>query len=102
MEWISVEDRLPEVGRNVLAYYINVLGKYRIVKGYYAAKYTIESVNDEWSSDEVNDEYCEERDQYYLQEGWYEALDNWEEFSSIVISNGDVTHWMPLPAPPHE
>ncbi len=99
-DWISVDDAMPESGKNVLAYYVNRLGKYRIVKAYYAGKYSIESAFSEWTSDEINDEYSEEKEQYYLKVGWYECLDNWEDYSSIVISNGEVTHWMPLPNPP--
>ena len=46
-------------------------------------------------------DYCEEDDEYYLKEGWYEVIHNWDEYGSIVI--GDfVTHWMPLPEPPKE
>ena len=46
-------------------------------------------------------DYCEEDDEYYLKEGWYEVIHNWDEYGSIII--GDfVTHWMPLPEPPKE
>lgn len=46
-------------------------------------------------------DYCEEDDEYYLKEGWYEIIHNWDEYGSIVI--GDfVTHWMPRPEPAKE
>lgn len=51
--------------------------------------------------DEISCEYDEETDEYYLKEGWYEVIRNWDEYGSAVI--GDfVTHWMPLPEPPKE
>ena len=46
-------------------------------------------------------DYCEEDDEYYLKEGWYEVIHNWDEYSSVVIDDF-VTHWMPLPEPPKE
>ena len=36
---------------------------------------------------------------FYLPEGFYERINNWDEYSSIVISDS-VTHWMPMPEPP--
>ena len=43
--------------------------------------------------------YDEETDEYYLLEGWYEIIKNWEDYSSVVIDDF-ITHWMPLPEPP--
>ena len=93
IEWVSVEDRLPSSGRKVLAFYTNRLGNPRIVIGAYAAKHTIEQ-------DPYADyfDYAEEKDVYYYPEGWYESLDNWEEYSEIVIHEGIVKYWAPLPS----
>jgi len=97
-DWISVKDELPNTSRNVLAYYVNSHNKYRIIKAFYAPRFTIESNGE----DETYDEYCEEKDTYYLMTGWYECIDNWGDFSSIFIHQGDVTHYQPLPAPPQD
>lgn len=96
MEWISVEERLPEAHKNVLVHYVNGFGKYRIVKAFYAPQYTIESDPE----GDAYDEYHEESDTFYLREGWYECIDNWDEWSSINITEGKVSHWMPLPPKP--
>lgn len=32
--------------------------------------------------------------------GWYECIDNWDEYSQVAINEGEPTHWMPLPTPP--
>jgi len=95
-EWISVEDGRPKTTGNVLAYYLNGHKKYRIVKAFYVPKHTVESDGE----DETYDEYCEEEDRYFLQQGWYECIDNWGDFSSVFIHEGTVTHYQPLPPPP--
>ncbi len=51
------------------------------------------------ASDELAVKYDEATDEYYLKEGFYERIFNWDEYSSVVISDF-VTHWMPLPELP--
>lgn len=100
-EWISVKDRLPESGEIVLLLceirYVNGAshGHY-VCDGYYAKRYTETAYR---CGDDIACEYNEEDDEYYLEEGWYEVIKNWDEYNSIVISDF-VTHWMPLPEPP--
>ena len=99
MNWISVKERLPQGYESpVLAYYKNSLGNGRRVKAFYAPEKTIES-DPEGDS---YDEYDEDTETYYLREGWYECIDNWEDFSSVYIYQGNITHWMPLPEPPED
>jgi hypothetical protein len=95
-QWISVEERLPESGQMVLATYVNEAGRRRTVVGRHVKRWTEESSCD----DDCNDEYCEERDNYYLVEGWIEQQDNWGEYASIYIVEGVVDFWQPLPPPP--
>ena len=91
-QWISVKDGLPE--KKCLAYYINEMGNKRTVCAKYTKKYTEESrSDDEWI------DYCETDDTYYYPEGWYEMIDNWDDYNFVTI-NYQVTHWMPLPSPP--
>ena len=98
--WISVEERLPEVGVHVLCCcehrgYCGSTSKY-VCDGYYAAA---ESIEGGGFPDECACEYSEEKDEYFLLEGWYEVIKNWDDYNSVSI--GDfVTHWMPLPQPP--
>lgn len=98
--WISCAERLPESGVHVLLCceirtYGDVHKRY-VCDGYYAKRYTEQTWN---NSGDIACEYREEDDEYYLLEGWYEIIKNWDDYNSVVI--GDfVTHWMPLPQPP--
>ena len=95
-EWISVEDALPPTERKVLATFVNGYGKRRTICAHHISRFTVESDGEF----ETNDEYNEEKDEYYLCEGWYENIENWGDFSSVFVCEGDITHWMPLPEPP--
>ena len=91
-QWISVNESLPD--KKCLAYYINEMGNKRTVCAKYTKKYSEEAgSDDDWI------EYCDADDTYYYPEGWYEIIDNWDDYNSVTI-NYQVTHWMPLPSPP--
>ena len=98
-EWISVKDRLPENGVHVLLccemprYGGEIAGKY-VCDGYYAEANKIIAGG---FPDECNCEYSEEDDEYYLCEGWYEVIKNWDDYNSVTVEDF-VTHWMPLPS----
>lgn len=99
--WISVKDRLPENGVHVLLccemhrYGGEIAGKY-VCDGYYAEANKIIAGG---FPDECNCEYNEEDDEYYLCEGWYEVIKNWDDYNSVAVEDF-VTHWMPIPEPP--
>lgn len=96
--WVSVEDEKPESGKHVLlCCEVRPSGKRYVCDGYYAAPKSI-ACN---YSDECDTEYDEETDEYYLLEGYYEVIKNWDDYSSIVIDDF-VTHWKPLPAKPKD
>lgn len=96
--WIPVSERLPESERTVLAFYLNSHGKGRRVRAEYIAAKT-KSADDGWDSDEPAD-YDEQADEYFWPAGWYEVMDNWDDLTHMVIHEGEVTHWMPLPESP--
>ena len=73
MEWISVEDMLPEIFVEVLVYATNISGDtHELGKKYLAIDCLVV-----WPSDHPT---CFRADRYF----------------------GQVTHWMPLPLPPKE
>ena len=97
-KWISVEERLPEAEQIVLVSCKQNGRRYQCLAFYVPKKWLREQSNFNWDY-EACDEYCEEADDYYVNEGWYERIYNWDDYNAVGI--GDfVTHWMPLPEPP--
>ena len=50
----------------------------------------------------VTDEEAAETDEdgVGLEAGWYESIDNWNDYSQVAIHAGEPTHWMRVPSPP--
>lgn len=96
--WVPVTERLPNCGQAVLAYYLNRQGMGRRIRAEYVTRWTVEAEFDDPDTECV--EYSEQADAYYVTEGWYELIDNWGEYSSVSVTEGIITHWMPLPAAP--
>ena len=93
--WTPVSEALPDPSTKVLAFYRNDLGKGRIVVAQWVPANTVKD-----SCDNDFSEYNEELDDCFWPEGWYEQIENWDEFSAFRITEGTVTHWMPLPKGP--
>jgi hypothetical protein len=97
LAWVNVGERLPAVGQTVLACYRNAANKVRRIRAKWVSARTVEaSPEDEWG------EYDEATDTYWTPQGWYEQIDNWGDYSSVAVCEGEVTHWMPLPPLPVE
>lgn len=94
--WVPVAERMPASGLPVLACYKNSHGNWRRIRAEWVAAKTQESGD----NSDIG-EYDEATDTYYDPQGWYERIDNWDDgFSAVGVNQGEVTHWMPLPAPP--
>ena len=101
--WISVSERLPENQKRVL---VCGLSNYNhtsrtMFKAEYIRKMTVTADDYGWSED-CDYDYDEEKDENYVPEGWYESIMNWDEYSSVAVTDFTVTHWMPLPEPPQK
>ena len=101
-EWISVADRLPEPEHEVLVHCEMRPSRflYQCKAFYIPKKWPREESAFNWDY-ECCDEYDEETDDYYVNEGWYERIHNWDDYNAVGIDDF-VTHWMPLPEPPGE
>jgi hypothetical protein len=93
--WMPVKDHFPEPGKMVLACYKNSAGEWRIICGYWTPENFMES----GPNSEIG-EYDEARDKYYDPPGWYERIDNCDEYSHFAVCEGEVSHWMPMPSTP--
>lgn len=95
--WTPVAEALPKSGEKVLACYRHRWFNLRPIRAFWTAAKTEEA-----DSDDARRDYDEATDAYYVPEGWYECIDNWDDYSSVAVTEGAVTHWMPLPQPPLE
>lgn len=90
--WTRTVDRLPPNEVPVIAYYCNEYGKDRVIRAMHVDALTLEAT-EAWD----DCEYDEGTDTYYCPEGWYENNEAEETHWQV---EGEVTHWMPLPASP--
>ena len=82
--WQPIETA-PKDGRKLILSYKNSHGLVRTVM----AKWVTDEEAAETDTDDVG-----------LEGGWYECIDNWDDYCQVAIHQGEPTHWMPLPAAP--
>ena len=97
MKWIDIKEQGPEHGKNVLVFYKTEIGRDLILISAYFGKYELRSNDDDFGDDT---DYCEDEDEYYAPEGWYEYSEHNDEYSYIYFSGIEITHWSDMPEPP--
>lgn len=98
IQWIPCSERLPEK-ETVLATVETKTFKHRYVcEAVWISRWTWKASFDNW---EDCSEYNEDEDEYYVLEGWYERVHNWDDYSYVGIED-DVIAWRPLPEPYRE
>jgi hypothetical protein len=85
-EWQPIETA-PKTGIKVILFYLNRNNLARTVMA-------------RWLTDEQAAET--DADDVGLEGGWYECIDNWNDYTEVAIHEGEPSHWMPLPPPPIE
>lgn len=84
--WQPIETA-PKDGEKVIIWYTNQCGNGRTV---FARWLTAEQASEN-DADDIG-----------LECGWYECIDNWDEYTEVAIYNGEPTHWMPMPEAPKD
>jgi hypothetical protein len=82
--WLPIATA-PQTGRKVIVFYLNRNNLPRTVMA-------------RWLTDEQAAET--DADDVGLKGGWYECIDNWDDYTEVAVHEGEPTHWMPLPSPP--
>jgi len=93
---IPVAERLPEPNIKVLAHYVNALGNGRTI----CAIWVPGKARSDSDYEDDFTEYDEETDKFYWPEGWYEQIENWEDFGWVPVNEGVVDYWQDLPTWP--
>lgn len=102
-QWISVEDRLPESEKIVLAAAKDkTFGYHHILMVAHIGCHEFSTEEYGWRDYEGDTEYDEENDCFWIPECWYEVNSVEDNGNWIIDSDYVVTHWMPLPEPPKE
>ena len=92
--WIPCSEKMPS--ETVIATVETKTFKHRYVcEAVWIPRWTWKASFDEW---EDCSEYNEDDDEYYVLEGWYERVHNWDEYAYVAIDD-DVIAWMSMPIP---
>jgi hypothetical protein len=103
--WIPVSERLPDNNTKVQVTgvrYSEYTKKNIYVRfnAKYIGKHSIK-VDDMWPycEDYTWNDYVEEEDEYYVNEGWYETIENWDDYTEVYVNDYKVIAWQLLPEP---
>lgn len=92
-DWTHVADGMPKAGVPILAAFrYRSTGKTQVIRAQWADRYTLLAAEDDLDCD-----YSEELDEFYVHPGWYETNEFDETHWKVAE---EITHWMPLPRHP--
>ena len=92
--WIPCSEKMPS--ETVIATVETKVFRYRYVcEAVWVPRWTWKASSDAW---EDCSEYKEDDDEYYVLEGWYERVHNWDKYAYVAIDD-NVIAWMPIPIP---
>ena len=106
-KWVSVEERLPENEKTVLAATKHSFTTHNGIREIITVSAVFHTDGKTFSGDskynfddgDVNLIYDEDNDEYIVPEGWWESTYFTEEFAAV---DEEVLYWMPLPSCPEE
>lgn len=98
--WTPCSERLPEACQNVqLTCEVRPVGREPsryVCIAQWIPRFCQEALSVNWDAETT--EYCEEDDEYYPLEGWYERIRNWDDYSLVGIADFAIA-WKPLEEP---
>jgi len=93
-EWNNIEEAPKDKRLLVLCSRSN--GSKHVVIGVYCTKFRQEA-----SDDLAGEEWCdydEKSDTYFVPEGWYEQIENWDDLTACAFdTRNEVIGWLPIP-----
>jgi len=94
LTWRPVSEK-PEKGQEVIISYVDCYGHRINVLGSYVRRFDEEA---EPADDEDIMEYSDEKDEYYLKEGWYEHTTH-SDYDCWLLHE-KIDKWLPIPPAP--
>lgn len=93
MQWRPIDDEARS-GKAILCVYHDSLGREHNAHAKYIPRFT-----EQIPFSDDNAEYCEEKDEYFTSEGWYEICEAGLDYNSWKMDY-EPTLYMNIPAPP--
>ena len=91
--WQKIES--APSGVKLIAQYQNELNNSRQVMAVRYEQFQREHDSD---NEDLEGEYCAAKDAFYWPAGWYEMIENWDNYTHVAMDA--PIKWRPLPAPP--
>ncbi len=102
MNWISAKDHFPPTEQKVwVRMQSKLYSNYKTTTCAAHIGYHERTTEDNgWEDSEINTEYDEENDCFWIPECWYEVNEVDDNLNWILDDEYEITYWMKLPEPP--